>query len=281
MERTNVAVLRITQTVDHKGTPIEAGYKPALCFRGRKWMLAVVIDHPVRVLRKPIAEFARGVPLLRGGAPYPLERYLRQLQAVANRNGITLAARALLTRAASGQSLTEMEEEIDDTKLELTKMVERPDLSPLESDLSNLDPGTTPETAAKSPQTTPPADTSVCEEKKMTATTTSTSRTRGKRTAPPKVTTNKAPKKKAAAKEESGSTRRVRALRTLEDANFHVNSNREKLFKSIVEAGKRGLSVDDLVAKGRTSFRMTRGQVLAVLGKMVFTKHINIVKEDA
>lgn len=89
------------QVKDKYGTPLEAGQKPSLCFKGRKNMLCVAAGHPVRVFKRPARDFdaCRQVSMSSGGE-YPIERAVLQFQQIAQRNGITEGARKLLQRAA-------------------------------------------------------------------------------------------------------------------------------------------------------------------------------------
>ena len=97
----------------------ESGQKPSLCFRGHKHALCVGAGYPVRVFKRPVAEFDRyrlvqEIPEFNGSVPkgaqppgqhpYPIAKAVAQLQALAAKNGVTAGAARLLERAALQQN---------------------------------------------------------------------------------------------------------------------------------------------------------------------------------
>jgi len=82
---------------------VQAGQKPALCFRGRKYMLCVIAGHPVRIIKRPVAEFTRCRECTKGqgGQPYELALGVEKLREIAARSGCTKATEHLLDKAAA------------------------------------------------------------------------------------------------------------------------------------------------------------------------------------
>jgi hypothetical protein len=79
----------------------ESSEKPALCVRGRKYAHCVVIDFPVRVLRRPAKDFDTLRVTVHNGGEYPVARMIKHLREAGKRNGITIGAARLLDVAAS------------------------------------------------------------------------------------------------------------------------------------------------------------------------------------
>lgn len=85
-----------------QGQPLEAGQKPALCFRGRKYMLAVATEYPIRVLKRPVRDFDALRPVTRAnGTQYTVEDAVAVLRSKIASHGITRGALTLLDRAAT------------------------------------------------------------------------------------------------------------------------------------------------------------------------------------
>src|ERR1039458_5802329 len=103
-------VLWVYQTVeDIKGFPVEAGQKPSLCFKSRKWMVCVGAGHPVRVLKRPAKDFETLRPVFYGAGEYPVTKAIETLREIAGRNGITKGAQLILDKAA-GAAEVELDE---------------------------------------------------------------------------------------------------------------------------------------------------------------------------
>lgn len=76
---------------------LESGYKPALCFRGRKHVHCVINDETrVRVVTIQIRDYDKASLVPFHGAEYPIERFKRSMLAVGQRKGITARAALLL-----------------------------------------------------------------------------------------------------------------------------------------------------------------------------------------
>jgi hypothetical protein len=93
---------------DAKGIAIEAGQKPALCFRGRKYMICIAAGHPVRVLKRAVKDFDKARVVMMGKREYPLDKAIKQFTDIGERNGITEAAKKLLARV-NGNGVNENE----------------------------------------------------------------------------------------------------------------------------------------------------------------------------
>ncbi len=114
-----VAVRQIFQ--DHyRG--VESGEKPALCVRGRKHTHAVVIDFPVRILRRPARDFDMLRPTVYHGEEYPVDRMIKHLRTAGRRNGITKGAAHLLAVAAAADKEKELDEDDDSLTSEESMM---------------------------------------------------------------------------------------------------------------------------------------------------------------
>lgn len=127
MTNPKFSVRWVYQRVERHGQSYEAGQKPALCFRGRKYALCVAAGHPVRVLKRLVADFDRyrevvslkaspnpnGGHGMEGARPYTIEHAVAKLQELGARNGITAGAAKLLDRAATLQNGID-EDEFDD-----------------------------------------------------------------------------------------------------------------------------------------------------------------------
>jgi hypothetical protein len=111
----------------------ESNEKPALCVRGRKYTHAVVIDYPVRALRRPVKDFDTLRPTVYHGEAYPVERMVKHLRAAGRRNGITKGAARLLTLAETDEE-KELDEDDDLLTNEENEMVmtETNDAAPIE-----------------------------------------------------------------------------------------------------------------------------------------------------
>ncbi len=110
----DIATKWVYQQVRSRGVTLEAGQKPALCFRGRKFMFAVAAGHPVRVLKRPVADFDRARFVMHNGEEYSIGAAIKSLREVASRNGITAAAEQLLQRAEDVRAGDLDEDTIDD-----------------------------------------------------------------------------------------------------------------------------------------------------------------------
>lgn len=85
----------------------ESSEKPALCLRGRKHTHCVVIDYPVRVLKKPLRDFDTCRDTMLNGSIYPVKLMISRLREIAKRNGITVGATRVLETALSQNQLDE------------------------------------------------------------------------------------------------------------------------------------------------------------------------------
>lgn len=138
MSSPNFSVRWVYQQVKVKkngGYKMEAGQKPCLCFRGRKFALCIGAGYPVRVLKRPVADFDKyrvvqtmavfDGPIPKGEQPqghnYPVAKAVEQLQALVASHGITAGAARILDRAASSQQSGINEDEYED---EETTMIE-------------------------------------------------------------------------------------------------------------------------------------------------------------
>lgn len=88
------------QVKDKHGIVLEAGQKPALCFKARKFMLCVASGHPVRVLKRPAIDMDKCRVVLFEKQEYTIARAVDQFLKIGRRNGITEGAKRLLARAA-------------------------------------------------------------------------------------------------------------------------------------------------------------------------------------
>lgn len=84
-----------------------SGEKPALCLRGRKYTHCVVIDFPVRVLKKTIRDFDLARDTIYKGSSYPVKLMVSHLRDIGKRNGITVGAQKVLDAAISQVQLDE------------------------------------------------------------------------------------------------------------------------------------------------------------------------------
>lgn len=95
--------------------------KPALCLKGRKYMLCVMADYPVHLVKRPVELFGkcRTVPYRDG--IYPIPQAVEQFMQIGARNGITKAAQTVLERAkANGVDTTHIDEDAIDDEESLT-----------------------------------------------------------------------------------------------------------------------------------------------------------------
>jgi len=127
----DIAVLWIYQEViGPRGEQLEAGQKPALCFRGTKHMLCVVAGHPVRVLKRSAKEFDKARRVLQNGEEYPAEKAQTTLLDVAARNGATEQAQRLLNsslQAPIDETAYQDEEKLVSTDPDWREIPERED----------------------------------------------------------------------------------------------------------------------------------------------------------
>lgn len=93
----------------HEG--VWSSEKPALCFRGHKHMHAVIIDFPVKVVRRPVKDFDALAKTTHHGAPYPVDKMVKHLRTAGRHNGITIAAKKLLETVADGKATFPIDEE--------------------------------------------------------------------------------------------------------------------------------------------------------------------------
>lgn len=90
--------VRYVREEDSYGT-VTSSLRPALCFRGRKVVHAVVSDETrVRVIEISLQQYDRANALQYHGHEYPIGRMIKTLQTAAQRKGITQRAVALLER---------------------------------------------------------------------------------------------------------------------------------------------------------------------------------------
>lgn len=79
-------------------------YCVALVKTGHKHLHAVVIDDcGVRVVSEPKEAQRYTEPLMRRGAPYPMDRLVRQFKRIGRERGITAAAENILEEALTTQ----------------------------------------------------------------------------------------------------------------------------------------------------------------------------------
>ena len=123
----DIAVRWVFQATSARGIAMEAGQKPTLCFKGRRHMLCVAAGHPVRVLKRPAADFDKLRQVMKGESEfYPVALAVEQFRSIAKKNGITMGASRLLEYAEQSlrnPGLTEPynEDEFDNEE-ELTNM---------------------------------------------------------------------------------------------------------------------------------------------------------------
>lgn len=97
-----IAVRWVYQAVkDKHGITLEAGQKPALCFKGRKFMLCVTAGHPVKVLKRPVEDLDKCRMVTYEGGEYSIARAVEQFALLGDRNGMTEKAKQLLARATT------------------------------------------------------------------------------------------------------------------------------------------------------------------------------------
>jgi hypothetical protein len=126
MKESQFKMLRIYNEVSTTARGrVESGQKAALCFKGRKWTYCIVVDYPVRVVKRPVGDFDRCTGLPRAGKVYPVPEGIKSFRDVAKRCGITKAAEQLLAKAEAD---AENMEDIEDTLLQEAEMetVENP-----------------------------------------------------------------------------------------------------------------------------------------------------------
>lgn len=113
MKSASIGVKWVYQTENLHGRPVEAGQKPSLCFRGREYMLCVAVGPPVRVLKRPVADFDVLRPVMLDEGEYPVSKAIETLQEIASRTGITLGASRLLDRAVERASIESDEDQFN------------------------------------------------------------------------------------------------------------------------------------------------------------------------
>lgn len=195
------------------GRPMDAGVKPALCFRGRKYMLCVVTEYPIRVIKRPVKDYDTGRDVVRaGGAPHSVEDALATLRGKAVSHGITVGAQTLLDRAQQGTELDE-EQFNDEEQLMIENETVRMDATgkPIPADTTSAavatDEGTQPKPKRKA-VTKPPKEPKTTESSPPKAAATAKAKTT-KTTKAAKTAKTAAPEKKAkgGAKTERGPSR--------------------------------------------------------------------------
>lgn len=111
-----VAVLYVYRSTQRKdGSVASEGSKPAICFRGKKHALCVILDYPIRVIRRAAADYDKcrpvPVPMSQPDAKvYPLALAVAHLEERVSRYGITEGAQKLLAlakRVSTGATITE------------------------------------------------------------------------------------------------------------------------------------------------------------------------------
>lgn len=96
------------------------GQLPCLCLKGRKYMLCVTAGgggRPVRLIKRPVEEFARCRIVQKAGQPYPAPDSITRLTEIGERNGITAAAAKVLLAAREKAHVSE-DEYHDEEELE-------------------------------------------------------------------------------------------------------------------------------------------------------------------
>jgi hypothetical protein len=113
----NVAVKWVYQQV--RG--MDAGQKPSLCFRGRKWALCVIAAHPVRVVKRLADDFDKYRQVYNTSGiekvPYSVRDAAQRLTEIAGRCGVTRGAKTLLDRALAGTASIDDEETFQDEEV--------------------------------------------------------------------------------------------------------------------------------------------------------------------
>jgi len=96
----DMAVKWVFQAVSVHGRPVEAGQKPCLCFKGRKYMLAIGAAYPLRVFKRPVTDFTRLRDVRRAdGSVHAVSDAARTLRGMVKAHGITQGAERLLAYA--------------------------------------------------------------------------------------------------------------------------------------------------------------------------------------
>jgi len=114
------AVKWVYQMVKRPGQrAMEAGQKPSLCFRGREYMLCVSVGYPVRVLKRPVADFDACRTVTMQGKEYAVKDAVARLREIAERNGITVGASKLLDRVLQGATTLEEDQFNDEEELQV------------------------------------------------------------------------------------------------------------------------------------------------------------------
>lgn len=91
-----------------------SGVKPALGFRGRKYVHCVINDETsVRVIELDPREFEKADDLRLGKEPYPVPRFVKHMQRIGKDKGITHKAERLLEQASSSQGVSLEPEALD------------------------------------------------------------------------------------------------------------------------------------------------------------------------
>ena len=101
------------KNVTSKGISLDAGQKPCLCFKGRKHMLCVGAGHPVRIMKRPVADFDECRTVMMNGLTYDPRVAAEKLALIGARNGITRGALTLLRRCLDSTNLkVEIDEDV-------------------------------------------------------------------------------------------------------------------------------------------------------------------------
>ncbi len=130
--------------------------KPALCMKGRKYMLCVMADYPVHLVKRPVELFAkcRTVPYKDG--LYPATQAVDQFTQIGARNGITKAAQTVLLRAkANGVDTTHIDEDAIDDEEHLTMKSETETGTPATDETTTDSTNTNQETKVTAKKTKP------------------------------------------------------------------------------------------------------------------------------
>lgn len=165
MSSPNFSVRWVYQQVKIKkngGYKMEAGQKPCLCFRGRKFALCIGAGYPIRVLKRPVADFDKYRLVMTtppfngpmdeqkhqqppGQQQYPVAKAVEQLQALVASHGITAGAARILDRAALQQNGIDEDEYEDEetTMIDDNEGIEAPAIPAKETTVSKSKAKTT------------------------------------------------------------------------------------------------------------------------------------------
>jgi hypothetical protein len=206
-------VLNVYQTVrdPRSHARIECGQKPALCFKGRKHMVCVIVGYPVRVVKRPAADFtsSKCKPPLYKGEAYPVARAVRVMSAIAARNGITKGAQLILDRAA-GEATADLDEDLFENEEETTMTKTQENPNPVDGEEGEAAGSEASETGASEPEPVKPARTRKPKKEAAAATTETATATEETANVAAKKTTKA--KKAKAAKTPKGPSRISQAV---------------------------------------------------------------------